>query len=148
MIKEKLFPYLLVSLQFGSLLYLFATGPWIAKTWDGILLESAGIILGLTAIYVAGIHNVNITPLPKIGGVLVIGGPYSLVRHPMYLAQILAVIPLIIDQPDNSRIAVFVLLVVTLIYKIFYEEKKLVEQFGNDYVEYQRKTFRILPWVF
>ncbi len=146
--KTKITPYTLVTLQLGSLTYLLLSGPKFASDWTGLLLEAAGVILGLVAIYVAGIHNVNVTPTPKNGSRLITTGPYSLIRHPMYLAQVVAVIPLVIDKPSNLRMAVLVLLMATLVFKMFYEEKGLVRQFGDAYIAYQKRSYRVLPWIF
>jgi len=82
MFKEKIYPYLLSTVQLGSLAFLGHSAPVISKSWDGILPESAGIFLALHAIFVTGVHNVNITPTPKAGAILITGGPYRLIRHP------------------------------------------------------------------
>lgn len=66
MFNHKTYPsYLLAAIQLGSLAFICLSTPVIAKSWNGILLESAGIFLGLNAIFVAGVHNDNITPTPK-----------------------------------------------------------------------------------
>ncbi|GMT46349.1 MAG: isoprenylcysteine carboxyl methyltransferase [bacterium] len=148
MFKEKIYPYLLTTAQLGSLAFLGLSAPVIAKSWDGILLEVAGIFLALHAIFVAGMHNVNITPTPKTGGILITGGPYRLIRHPMYLAQIVAIIPLVSDYFTLLRFSILVLLIVTLILKMHYEEKGLIKQFGEAYIEYREKTKKVLPFIY
>ncbi len=146
--RSKTIPYVLVTLQFSSLIYLIFSGPKIAQGWAGLVLETAGVLLGLIAIYVAGIHNVNVAPLPKSGGKLITTGPYALIRHPMYLAQVVALVPLVFDYPKPLRTGVLILLCIVLIIKIEVEEKGLIEQFGNDYIEYKKKTARVLPFVY
>jgi protein-S-isoprenylcysteine O-methyltransferase Ste14 len=148
MILKRTYPYLLTMLQLGSLAYLGLSAPVIAKSWDGILLESAGILLALHTIYIAGFHNVNITPTPKTGARLVTGGPFRLVRHPMYLAQLVALAPLVLDYFTYGRVGVFVLLTITLIFKMHYEEKGLKQQFGRAYDEYMQRTKKILPFIY
>ncbi len=146
--KTKTVPYLLVTLQLLSLLYLIVSGPKIASGWLGLLLEAAGVLLGIVAIYVAGIHNVNVAPLPKQGGRLITWGPYSVIRHPMYLAQVVALVPLVFDKPTPVRLSVLLLLCVVLLIKIQVEEKGLIRQFGDDYLEYRKKTARVLPFIY
>ncbi len=139
---------MLAGIQLGSLAYLGLSAPVVARGWDGISLEAAGIFLALYAIYVAGIHNVNITPTPKAGGTLITSGPYRLIRHPMYLAQVMAVIPLVTSYYTPLRATVLLLLIITLLFKMHYEEKGLVRQFGNDYLQYMKQTKKVLPFIF
>ncbi len=148
MFKQKIYPYLLSTIQLGSLAFVGLSAPVIARSWDGILLESAGILLGLYAIYVAGIHNVNITPTPKSGTGLITDGPYRIIRHPMYLAQVVAVIPLVNDYFTLLRFSILILLILTLILKMHYEEKGLVKQFGEAYIQYKEKTKKVLPFIY
>ncbi len=148
MFKQKIYPYLLATLQLGSLAFLGLSAPVISKSWSGILLESAGIFLAVHAVYVAGVHNVNITPLPKPGGILVTKGPYRIIRHPMYLAQLMAIFPLLTDYFSLLRTVVYLLLVIVLLLKMKYEEKGLVSQFGEEYLQYMQNTKKILPFIY
>ncbi len=148
MFKQKIYPYLLATIQLGSLAFVGLSAPAIAKSWSGILLESAGIFLAVQAIYVAGVHNVNITPTPKPGGVLITSGPYRIIRHPMYLAQVVAIIPLVSDYFTPLRFSILILLIVTLILKMHYEESGLNKQFGEAYREYRKKTKKVLPFIY
>ncbi len=148
MMRKKIYPYMLVTLQLGSLFYLLISGPIVASEWVGLLIEIFGIFFGLASIYVAGIHNVNITPTPKIGGKLITSGPYANIRHPMYLAQVLVVIPLVEDKPTAIRLAILSLLIIALVFKMFYEEKGLIRQFGHAYIKYKKNSYRVLPWIF
>lgn len=148
MFRDKIYPYVLVFFQLGSLVLIFLTGPWLANTWDGIVVEAAGVVLGVVAIYVAGVHNVNIAPKPKTGGVLITNGPYGLIRHPMYLAQVVAVIPLILSDFSWFRLAILLTLMVALLLKMPYEEKGLVRQFGDEYLTYREQTKKVLPFLY
>ena len=148
MFKEKIYPYILVTFQLASLIYILISGPRIARSWDGLILEAVGILLGLWAIYVAGIHNVNVAPKPKPGGVLITHGPYRILRHPMYLAQVVAVVPLVNMYFTTLRFIVLLLLIFTLLLKINYEEKGLIRQFGEAYKAYRKSTFRVLPFLY
>ncbi len=139
---------MLVTIQLGSLAFIGLSAPAIAKSWNGILLESAGIFLALHAIYVAGVRNVNIAPTPKPGAVLITSGPYRIIRHPMYLAQVVALIPLVSDYFTLLRFGILILLIVTLILKMHYEEKGLVKQFGETYLEYKKQTKKVIPFIY
>lgn len=131
----------------GSLAFYVLTGPVIANTIQGILIESAGVFLALHAIYVVRLRNINIAPIVKHGGELVKTGPYSIIRHPMYIAQIVALIPLLVEHYSLSRLIVLIILTITLLLKINYEEKQLVMHFA-DYEDYMKKTWRMLPYIY
>lgn len=148
MFKEKIYPRLLVTAQLGSLAYLALSGKLLAGSAFGLIVEAFGVILGVVAIYVAGIHNVNITPLPKYGGKLITGGPYHFIRHPMYLAQVVAFIPLVVTDYTLLRLAVILALTVALLLKMPYEEKGLIGQFGEAYETYRAKTKKVIPFIY
>lgn len=148
MFKEKIYPNLLVTIQLGSLAFLALSGKLMAGSVLGIGVEAFGVILGVIAIYVAGIHNVNIAPLPKEGGKLITTGPYRFIRHPMYLAQVVAFIPLVVTDYTPLRLAVIVALTIALLLKMPYEEKGLIGQFGEDYKTYKAKTKKVIPFIY
>ena len=112
-----------------------------------MLIESAGFFLAILAIYVVKIRNVNVTPTVKQGSELVTSGPYRLIRHPMYIAQLIAVLPLVIDYFSWYRLAAIIILFVILLIKIEYEEKQLIAHFP-EYIEYRKKTSKMIPYVY
>lgn len=77
---------------------------------------------------------------------LVVSGQYRYVRNPMYLAVLLMVAGqgLILGHPALLRYAA-VLWVVFHALVIFYEEPRLVEQFGGRYGAYCRRVRRWWP---
>jgi len=52
----------------------------------------AGMALGIITLAFNRIGNFSIYPTPKPGGVLVTGGPYRWIRHPMYTALMLMMV--------------------------------------------------------
>ncbi|HPO56300.1 MAG: isoprenylcysteine carboxylmethyltransferase family protein [Ignavibacteriales bacterium] len=73
-----------------------------------------------------------------------IKGPYRICRHPLYLFTIM----LLGFRPYMTLFYFLTFLATTLYFYIgsFYEERKLIEVFGSQYIEYQKKTGRILPF--
>lgn len=147
MIKERIYPYFLVFIQLSCLIFIAVSAPVFAKGMNGMLIESAGIFLAVVAIFTMKPGNFNITPRIKPNGVLVTSGPYRLIRHPMYLAQIIVVIPLVVDYFSWYRLAAILLLIVDLLVKIVYEEKRLLNHFSA-YQEYAQKTKKLIPGLY
>ncbi len=147
MSNNKLYPYFLVTIQLGCLFYIAVTGPVISNNTAGMLIESAGVFLAILAIYVVKIRNINITPTVKQNSELITSGPYRIIRHPMYIAQLIAVLPLVIDYFSWYRLATFLILLVTLLVKIEYEEKQLIVHFP-EYADYRKKTSKLIPFIY
>jgi protein-S-isoprenylcysteine O-methyltransferase Ste14 len=74
---------------------------------------------------------------------LTIGGPYKYSRHPVYSFTIL----FLIFRPtmDLFYLTVFILIVVYFYIGSFYEEKRLLKNFGDVYIKYQNSVSRIFP---
>jgi protein-S-isoprenylcysteine O-methyltransferase Ste14 len=138
--------YILVSIQAICLMMIFVSGRPLAYHLPLVILEIAGIALGIWAMVVMGRGNLNITPLVKREARLVINGPYALIRHPMYAALLLTVWPLIIDQYSPIRLSAGVILTVDLLVKMQYEEHLLRKHFAG-YNAYVRITKRLIPFV-
>jgi len=147
MTNNNFYPYFLVTVQLGSLLYIAVSGPILSNNPAGLLVESAGIFLAILAIYVVKIRNVNVTPTVKQNSELITSGPYRIIRHPMYIAQLIAVLPLIIDYFSWYRLITLILLLIILLVKIKYEEKQLITHFP-EYLEYKKSTSRLIPYIY
>lgn len=145
--KKRLFAYLLVFLQFASLVFLLKTAPVVADSIHGLLLEVAGIILGVQAILTMRIGNFNIAPLNKPGSQLITRGIYSVIRHPMYLAQWLAMVGLVADYYSWLRLLVLLILTTTLLIKLHFEERQLRQHFSG-YTAYADRTHKLIPYIY
>jgi len=80
----------------------------------------------------------------RVSHKLVTWGPYRYVRHPSYLGYSLMFFGFIALWPN---LITFIPLAAILGYaKVTVQEEKLLEQrFGNEYIEYQRRTGRFIP---
>ncbi|MCF8228518.1 MAG: isoprenylcysteine carboxylmethyltransferase family protein [Bacteroidales bacterium] len=140
-------PKLLVFFQFIGIALVILSGRVIPSGYAYFAISSLGVILGLWAIFEQKPGNFNITPTNKSGARFVTKGPYKYIRHPMYLAIIIAFVPLIIDHYNTWRLLSGFFLLIVLIIKLEYEEKKLMKQFAG-YKEYKRRSWKILPPVY
>jgi protein-S-isoprenylcysteine O-methyltransferase Ste14 len=77
---------------------------------------------------------------------LVTKGPYRLVRHPLYLFEILAGLALLLGTPGSVATASFVVFVALQVTRSRFEERLLAATFP-DYSGYARSTDRLVPFV-
>ena len=76
---------------------------------------------------------------------LIIDGPYRWVRHPMYSTLLLLSISWILISADLV-ISIFSVYSFYANYRrIPREEEMLIAQFGEDYLEYRKRTGRVIP---
>ena len=136
----------LIAVQLAGITYLLISGPWlVGLRW--VWLETVGLGLGAWAVWTFKLRNLHITPDPARDAQLVTHGPYRFIRHPMYAAVLLISLAWLLDRPTLARLIVWLVLAADLIAKLRYEEHLLQQRFSN-YGEYQRKTKRLLPFVF
>lgn len=75
-------------------------------------------------------------------------GFYGLVRHPLYFATILLIVGAFIFMPTVAN-AVFALVVfVYLPIGVYLEEQKLIKEFGESYIQYQKEVKAVIPFIF
>ncbi len=80
------------------------------------------------------------------GQVLIQGGPYNLVRNPMYLGILLIGFGIVLMLFEWWVVGIFLAVFITrYILLIFKEERKLLALFPRDYPAYCRRVPRILP---
>ena len=80
------------------------------------------------------------------GNRLATGGLYSLVRHPQYTGLFIALFGEgIVHWPTLFSIALFPVIVLVYVRLARKEEKKVIEEFGEEYLEYRRHVPMFLP---
>ncbi|MCB0572195.1 MAG: isoprenylcysteine carboxylmethyltransferase family protein [Phaeodactylibacter sp.] len=113
----------------------------------GLLTMIAGIGLRAWSINVLG---TAFTPTVQISQEqqLVQEGPYSMVRHPSYLGALLALIGgAIVLESWIGLVLCCCFMGMAYAIRIRLEEKALVEAFGQQYITYQEKTARLIPYI-
>ena len=136
----------LVGAQLLCLAYLLVSGPWFASLeWVG--LEIVGLYLGAWAIYTMKLRNLRIAPEVARGARLVTTGPYRFIRHPMYSAVLLITVSLVLSRFTVARLTIWTMLSAVFLAKLQHEEVLLAKRFW-EYTTYQRRTKRLVPFVF
>jgi len=76
-------------------------------------------------------------------------GLYKFIRHPGYLGQLIIFIG-ISTAMSNWLSILFMMIPITIgyLYRIQVEEKFMIDQLGEDYLNYQERTNRIIPLLF
>ncbi|KAA3609723.1 MAG: isoprenylcysteine carboxylmethyltransferase family protein [Calditrichaeota bacterium] len=136
-----------VIIQFALLFFMGIVTNWENIKMASIILILAAIILGLWAIFTMGIYKVNVLPDIKKGATLVTHGPYKLIRHPMYTSLLVLCTGLILSNPVWYMFLGFLFLLIDLVFKLRYEEKKLVAVFP-EYEKYKSGTYYFIPFIY
>lgn len=76
------------------------------------------------------------------------GGLLRYVRHPLYTGTILAVWGLFLREATLQALIMGVCVTAYIRIGIVYEERKLVRDFGDTYVEYRRRVAMLFPKLF
>jgi protein-S-isoprenylcysteine O-methyltransferase Ste14 len=141
----------LVAAQFALLLPLGALGTWGAALEtvpaDAAALAAAAVALGAWTLGANRPGNFNVHPRPARHDVLVTGGPYRWVRHPMYATLLLAALAAVRTAPVRWAAVALLLwaaLAAVLWVKSSLEEAWLAEHHPG-YAGYRARTRRFLP---
>jgi len=107
-----------------------------------------GVLLCFWSIWVMKIGQFNIQPELKKNAVLITAGPYKIIRNPMYSGLIIFFGAEIAGSFHYLDLFVYISLLIIFLFKIYSEEKFLTLRFGRVYVDYQKRTYRLVPYVF
>jgi protein-S-isoprenylcysteine O-methyltransferase Ste14 len=78
---------------------------------------------------------------------LVTTGPYSIIRHPLYVGEQVAVLGIALQARSTWVLAVLVLQFCCQYYRLIYEEEILTNTFP-EYEAYAKDTARLIPWLY
>lgn len=111
----------------------------------------AGMILAVIFFLLVSRENTYLSRVVEIqderGHKVITTGPYKIVRHPMYLAVIVLYICHCLALGSLYSLIPCTGLIITIIFRIYYEDKKLHEELEG-YKEYAEKTrFKLIPGI-
>jgi protein-S-isoprenylcysteine O-methyltransferase Ste14 len=134
----------------GPLLYpgefTFSLANLIWYRWVGVFMVVSGMIIALSATREMG-SSLTPWPKPKQNGKLVTSGVFRYTRNPIYLGLIIASYGWALSQWSIISLLGAAILRFWLSVKISKEEEFLEEQFGDDYLDYLKKTARLIPGI-
>lgn len=124
---------------------------WLGNRWLGWSLELIGLLVALLAFRqydlatFVGIPSQN----PNLASTnLEQGGLLRFTRHPLYLGMLLFLMGLVLSQPTWATLALLIFSTIYIRIGIYFEEKKLVSEFGDRYRQYQKQVPMLIPGLY
>jgi protein-S-isoprenylcysteine O-methyltransferase Ste14 len=115
--------------------------------WVGVILAGAGGALRLWPVFVLGDRFSGLVAIQP-GHTLVTNGVYRFIRHPSYVGLMINSVGW--GMAFNTWIGILfaVALLPPLIARIHAEEKLLLSQFGNEYADFCKHTWKLIPSIY
>ena len=117
---------------------------WIV--WLGFFLTIAGLAFACWARVILGRNWSGVVQLKK-DHELIVRGPYSIVRHPIYTGLLLAFLGTALAIGAWRGLIATAIVAVSFWRKLRLEERWLCELFGEQYAAYMRRVRALVPWV-
>ncbi len=132
--------YMLVS-ESETLLAANATQRYIA-----LVLASWGVIIMVVSFrHISGMAFLGFAEEEDQG--LIRQGLHAKIRHPIYSGTILVVLGMMLYIPTDVIFTTGIVMLGYLPFGIYFEEKKLIAQFGEEYLEYKKEVPAIIPKI-
>ncbi len=124
--------------------------PWILMVLEivGLVMYVIGYLLMAGALITLGRNYQLGGSAPRSEDKMVMDGPYRLVRHPMYTAALGISFGLVCLIQSWAFFCVFCIYLVLIFLLIPVEEDGLRKAYGEQYVSYQQKTRKLIPFVY
>ena len=114
--------------------------------WAGAALVAAGLLFAVWARVHLGRNWSGIVTV-KQDHELVTGGPYAIVRHPIYSGLVLAFIGSAIANGEWRGVVAVAIVAAAFWRKLRVEERWMGEQFGAEYERYRRRVPALVPFL-
>lgn len=113
----------------------------------GLILILLAFILQIWArVHIRGLYSGHVEV--QVDHQLVQSGPYRWVRHPGYAGFLLLTLGVVLGYSSLiGLISIPILLLPGLVYRINVEERLLLEQFGEEYIVYKKRTRKLIPGI-
>ncbi len=114
----------------------------------GLVMYVIGYLLMAWALITLGRNYQLGGSAPRSEDKMVMDGPYRLVRHPMYTAALSISLGLACLIQSWAFFCVFCIYLVLIFLLIPVEEDGLRKAYGEQYVAYQQKAKKLVPFVY
>jgi protein-S-isoprenylcysteine O-methyltransferase Ste14 len=117
----------------------------VTSSIEALLASSVVVIVGtLWTIWSLATLGRCFGLFPEARG-LVMRGPYGLVRHPVYVGEVISGVGLLLAKPNVLIVLIFAAFVGLQYWRAVYEERALSSAFPWDYPSYARRVGRMVP---
>jgi protein-S-isoprenylcysteine O-methyltransferase Ste14 len=120
--------------------------PAMPTYWLGLLMVAVGLAFAVWARVHLG-RNWSGQVTVKEDHELIRGGPYAIVRHPIYTGMLFAILGTAIAFGEWRGLIAFGLLTISLVPKLRMEERFMRETFGERYVRYCAGVPALIPFI-
>ena len=147
-----LFRFAVPAALVGSLFIFFTRGPWLLDSIFVFALGLGLLVIGLLvrwyAVWQLGqafTVQLQVAEQQKLTS----DGIFKYLRHPSYAGLLLYYIGLGLMMGNALCLSILIILPLwAVLNRIGLEEKLLLSHFGDAYTAYQKRTWRLLPWVY
>jgi len=115
--------------------------------WVGVAVCAAGGILRIAPVYVLKNRFSGLVAIQK-GHTLETRGLYGVIRNPSYLGMLTTSIGWVLAFRSFVGVLLALSLLIPLAARMHAEERLLREHFGQEYEDYFKRTWRLVPWVY
>ena len=114
----------------------------------GAIMTIIGLIIRITAIMTLK-KQFTYTVTKVDNHELIENGLYKSIRHPGYLGQMIIFLGISTALSNWLSILLMIIpVIIGYIYRIMVEEKFMIEQIGQKYMDYQKRTKRLIPMIY
>jgi protein-S-isoprenylcysteine O-methyltransferase Ste14 len=145
--------YILITIGYFLSFSIGATKIGRVYSWDtcvaiGVALIVIGLIIRIQSMVTLGrFFTYSVAQVDDHQ--LIETGLYKIIRHPGYLGQLMIFIGISIALSNwLSILAMTIPIAIGYGYRIQVEEKFMLERLGENYLDYQKRTKRIIPMIY
>ncbi len=144
--SEGLLPRLTAVMGAGAFFgFAFLTRPEPELVWEIASTIVIAISAVLTSVVVMGLGR-SFSTMPEARR-LVTTGPYAVVRHPLYAAEAISTVGIMLQFRTLPALTLLVVQFALQVRRMIYEERVLASAFP-EYASYARRTARVIPGIF
>jgi protein-S-isoprenylcysteine O-methyltransferase Ste14 len=134
-----------LGLQILCSIFILLSGPIIAPIVVFVLIQVLGVLLIVWSLLARKQSRSGIK-LPQ-GYFFVTAGPYEIIRHPIYAGLFFFLFALVQSELTPLRGLVLIIFIIAMLVRISLDEA-FMRQHVKEYVPYQTKTRRLIPYLF
>jgi protein-S-isoprenylcysteine O-methyltransferase Ste14 len=126
---------------------LFTPPLWLVVVMCIAATTGAVIMLLMIWKYFFYLSGISVFYKTQPSPTLQLGGLHRFVRHPLYTGTLLFIWALCFLFPYTKNFLACILITAYTLYGAQLEEKKLIEQFGEEYIKYRKRVSMLIPWL-